>query len=77
MDQCLILSKCSQLIVKIVTIKERLHTVLPEIGQVLFEFWVLEVFPLFIDIFLVEVVLHRRDERSPHPFVIEVLPWEV
>jgi hypothetical protein len=77
MDQRLILSKSGQLVIIIVPVEKRLDTVSSKISKVLFEFWILEVFPFFIDIFLVKIVLEWWDKRSSHPLFVEVLPWEI
>jgi len=77
MDQRLILSKGGQLVVIIIPVEKRLDTVSSKISEVLFEFWILEVFPFFIDIFLVKIVLEWWDKRSSHPLFVEVLPWEI
>lgn len=76
-DQGLILSKGSQLIIIVVSIEKRLHTISSEICHVLFEFWIFEVLPFFVNIFLIKVVLHWRDERSSHPLFVEVLPRKI
>lgn len=77
MDQRLILSKSGQLVIIIVPVEKRLDTISSKISKVLFEFWFLEVFPFFIDIFLVKIVLEWWDKRSSHPLFVEVLPWEI
>lgn len=77
MDQRLILSKGGQLVVIIIPVEKRLDTVSSKISKVLFEFWIFEVFPFFIDIFLVKIVLEWWDKRSSHPLFVEVLPWEI
>ena len=77
MDQRLILSKGGQLVVIIIPVEKRLDTVSSKISEVLFEFWILEVFPFFIDIFLVKIVLEWWDKRSSHPLFVKVLPWEI
>jgi hypothetical protein len=39
--------------------------------------FVLEVFPLLVDVLLVKVILGRRNERSLQTLVIQIVPGEV
>lgn len=49
----------------------------PQVLNVLFEFWVIEIFPLLVYIFLVKVVFHGRNEGGAKPFLVKVLPREI
>ena len=41
------------------------------------ELGVLQVLPLLVYVFLVEVVFSRRHKGRTHPIFVQVLPWEV
>ena len=77
MDLSLVLGQSCQLVIIIVPVEKGLHGVATEIAQIVFEFGVIYVFPLLIDVFLVKIVFHRRDERSSQPLFVEFLPREI
>jgi len=56
------LCKCCKLIVEVVSIKHLLSRVTSQIRLVLFEFGVINVFPLFLYVLLIKVIFLRRDE---------------
>lgn len=75
--QLLVLRKCSQLIVEVITVKELLHRVSPQVVDVFFELGFFEVFPLLINVLLVEVVLHRRNEWRLQLLIVQIIPRKV
>ena len=76
-DQCLILSESCQLIIVVISVEKALHGVPPQISQIILELRIVEIFPLLIDVFQVEVILHRWNEWSSQPLFVEILPGEV
>jgi hypothetical protein len=59
----LLLGNFSQLIVEVVAVEKFLDGVTSQVGDVFLKLWVLEVFPLFIDVLSIKVIFQRRDER--------------
>ncbi len=65
------------MVVEVIAIEERLHGVPAQQQHILLELLVLLVFPVFVDVFLVEVVFLRRDEGRLDFLFIEILPGVV
>ncbi len=72
-----------QLVIIIVPIEELLDRIAAQISQVLLKLGVIEIFPFFVDVSGVEIVLQGRDERSVDLLVMKLLegealkPWMV
>lgn len=60
----LVLGNLLDFVIKVVTVKERLYRSSTQLKEILFELLILEIFPLFFDVFLVKVVFKRWDERG-------------
>lgn len=75
--QSLILSKCSKLIVIIISIEHCLERVSPEISKVLFELGIFQIFPLLTNVLLVKVVFFWWNEWSSDFPIIEILPRKI
>jgi len=71
------LAESCQLEIEIVAVEESLNRVSPKIHQVQLELFILLVFPVLIDILLVEVILFGRDKRCLKFSIPEILPGEV
>jgi len=76
-DLSLVICKGRQLVVVVVTVEEGLDRTSTKVSHVLFELGILQIFPLFVDVLLIEVVLERRDERSTDSLLREVRPVEI
>jgi len=71
------LAKGGQLEIEVVSIKLGLYRISSKTQQVLLELLVLLVFPIFVNVLLIEIILLWRDERSLNLSVPEISPREV
>ena len=63
--------------IEVVSIKLGLYRISSKTQQVLLELLVLLVFPIFVNVLLIEIILLWRDERSLNLSVPEICPREV
>ena len=75
----LLRSQCylRKLMVKIITVKQLLNTTPSQVSGILLELRIIQVLPLFIYIFSIEVVLIWWDEGRIESLVVEGFPVEV
>lgn len=76
-DEGRVLAECGQVVVEVVPIELGLDGIASEAEIVLFEFFIVLVLPLFVDVFLVKVVFLGWDEWSDDFPVQQVLPREI
>ena len=66
-----------QLVIIVIPVELFLDRIPSKIAGVLFKLRIVEVLPFFVDVFGVEVVFKRRDERGSYLFMEKVIPWKV
>jgi hypothetical protein len=66
-----------QLIVEVITVEKLLDWVSSQVTNVLFEFRIIKIFPLFIDVLLIKIILKRRNEWWLQFLIVKIIPRKV
>lgn len=70
-------SDLSKVVVKVIPVELLLSWVSSQVLSIFFEFRVIQVLPLFINVFGVEVIFRWRYERRSYSFVLKIVPGKV
>jgi len=63
--------------IKVITVKKWLNRASTKICRIFFEFWVFEILPFFVYVFLVEIFFITRDKWSLNISIFKIIPWEI
>ena len=72
----LCMSQSSKLMIEVIPIEKCLHRWSSQISQILFEFWIIKIFPFFVNVFLIEIFFFRRYKWCYDILVCQIFPWK-